>query len=119
MRQCLVEHPIVVDRAADLGVRDHTRGPARDELDLAVLERPERVVERAPRLRFGHPADGDPADDDAREHAAFIRPAEGDQGNDPCQSEEKHKDHGPARDPADAPPEGARCRGDRLCGGHP
>jgi hypothetical protein len=119
MCERLLEHALAVDGSPDLGIRDDTRGPARDELDLAVLERTQRVVDGRTRLRLGHPADGHTTDDHAREDAPVIRPAERDEGDDAGKRREQEKDHGPANDTTDRPPEGAWCRGDRLCGGHP
>ena len=40
-RQRAGQHPLGVDDATHLGVPDDIRGPARNELDLAVLERAE------------------------------------------------------------------------------
>ena len=112
------QHAVRIDDAAHLGVADDIRRLARHQLDLAVLERAERRLDRRSCFGLGHAADRHAADDHAGQHPAAVRLCEGDQpAQRECDSEQRDE-----RDAADDAPraalQDARCRRDGLCGGH-
>ena len=113
------EHPLVVDHAADIGVRDHGGRPARDELDLALLEPAERGIERLSGLGLGHATDVDATEHDPGQDPARVRLTERGQRAEHHEDAEQRADHEPACHPTRSPEvEDAAFRRDGLCGGH-